>query len=61
MTQIDQDNIRKLDEHAEEIAALERTCGTQHAIDFANRLIDTSAGIVAGDGYYYPRDGFPQH
>jgi hypothetical protein len=60
MTDRDRENLRILDEHAAEIQALVRTCGAQHAIAFANRLIDTAVGIVAADGHYYPRDGYSE-
>ncbi len=32
---------------------------TQDQINRINRKLDLSAGIVAGDGNYYPREGYP--
>jgi hypothetical protein len=60
MTIADIRNMHILDQHAEEIAATSSAQGLQAAIDRANQLIDVSAGIVGGDGCYYPRAGFPQ-
>lgn len=59
--------MTKIDDHNNEIleanrAEIDRRAAEnwQAGIDYANSLIDTSAGIVGGDGSYYPRAGFPE-
>jgi len=59
MTAKDRDNNRILAERQQEIDAIATAKGLQAAIDYANTLIDTSAGIVGGDGSYWSRDTFP--
>lgn len=49
-----------LEAHRDEIVAVMRRDGDQAGIDYANRLIDVSLGVVAGDGCYYPRAGYPE-
>lgn len=48
-------NEERLEAHRVEIETIAERDGLQAAINYANTLIDTSVGIVGGDGGYYPR------
>ena len=54
-------NLDILIRHHYDIAEVAEHYGTQAGIDYANSLIDPRLGIVAGDGAYYPRAGFPEY
>lgn len=54
------DNEKILFQNEDIINRIAAKDGLQAAIDYANRLIDVRVGIVAGDGVYYPRAGFPE-
>ena len=56
----DNENVAALEAHRDEIERLIREVGDQAGIDYANSLIDASAGIVGGDGVYRPRANFPE-
>jgi hypothetical protein len=44
-----------LEQFAEDLETIRQQHGDQFAIRYANYLIDTKEGMVAGDGVYYPR------
>lgn len=55
------DNEKILVRNEDKINEIAAKDGLQAAIDYANSLIDVRVGVVAGDGVYYPRAGFPEY
>jgi hypothetical protein len=55
MSTITHSNEAILEQFADDLEAIRLEHGGQFAIRYANCLIDTKEGMVAGDGVYYPR------